>query len=83
MERILQYLDDLDDFVYMVALAWERIRRACSFVVLMMFLVAVQASGIYAALTAPPLAVAIATLLSVTLLYRSAVYHSPNRRVVA
>lgn len=83
MERILQYLDDIDDFVYAVALVWEQIRRAFGFLLRMLSLVAVQASGIYAALTAPPLAVAIATLLSVTLLYRSAVYHSPARRAAA
>jgi len=83
MERFLQYLDDLDDFVYAVALAWERIRRACAFIANMTFLVAVQASGIYAALTSPPLAVAIATLLLVTLLYRSVVYYSPARRAAA
>jgi len=83
MERILQYFDELDDLVYFVALAWERIRRLLSFVVQVTTLIAVGASGMYAALTAPPLAVAIATLLLVTLLYRSVVYHSPTRHTAA
>ena len=29
MEIVLQWLDDLDDAVFTVVLAWERIRRRC------------------------------------------------------
>ena len=78
MERLLQYWDDLDDLVYALALTWESIRRLVRFALHLSGLIAVQAIGIYFALTAPPLAVATATLLFVTLLYRGVVYHSPR-----
>ena len=78
MERLLQYWDDLDDLVYTVALIWESIRRLVRFTFQLSCLVTVQVIGIYFALTAPPLAIATATLLFVTLLYRGVVYHSPR-----
>ena len=78
MERFLQYWDDLDDLVYAVALTWESIRRLVRFTLYLSGLIAIQAVGIYFALTAPPLAIATATLLVVTLLYRGVVYHSPR-----
>jgi hypothetical protein len=78
MERLLQYWDDLDDLVYAVALTWESIRRLARFTFHLSGLVTVKAIGIYFALTAPPLAIATATLLFVTLLYRGVVYHSPR-----
>lgn len=77
MECFLQYLDDLDDFVYTTALLWERIRRISGFVFVVTISLAVQAVGIYFALTAPPLAIATISVLLVVLLYRSVVYHSP------
>ena len=77
MECLLQYLDDLDDFVYAMALLWERIRRISGVVFIVAISLAVQALGIYFALTAPPLAVATISVLLVVLLYRSVVYHSP------
>jgi hypothetical protein len=77
MECLLQYLDDLDDFVYATALLWERIRRISSFLLIVTISLAVQALGIYFALTAPPLAIATISVLLVVLLYRSVVYHSP------
>jgi len=77
MECFLQYLDDLDDFVYSTALLWERIRRICTFVILTTGSVAIQALGVYLALTAPPPAVAAVFVLLVLLLYRGVVYHSP------
>ena len=73
MERLLQYLDDLDDFVYAIALTWERIRTLFGLVATSALTVAVMALGIYAAIEKPPMAVAIAALLAVSLLYRAAV----------
>jgi len=73
MERLLQYLDDLDDFVYAVALTSERIRTLCNLVLSLTLMVAAQSLGIYVAAKNPPLAVAVASLLAVTLLYRSVV----------
>jgi uncharacterized membrane protein YfcA len=77
MECFLQYLDDLDDFVYATALLWERILHISTFMILVTGSVAVQALGVYLALTAPPPAVAVVFVLLVVLLYRGVVYHSP------
>jgi hypothetical protein len=73
MEVLLQYLDDLDDFVGMFALAAERIRHAVKAVVLLCLTVAVQLLGVVLALTQPPLALAAVSLLAVGMLYRAAV----------
>ena len=73
MERLLQYLDDLDDFVYAIALTWERIRTFCTLALAAVVTVLAQLLGIYMAIQNPPAAVAFASLLIVALLYRGAV----------
>ena len=73
MEVLLQYLDDLDDFAGMFALAAERIRHAVKALVLLCVTVAVQLFGLVLALTQPPLALAMVSLLTVGMLYRAAV----------
>ncbi len=78
MERFIQYLDDLEDLFYVVALTWERIRRICGFTFFISASVLFQALGIYLALTNAPLAVAAASLLLVVLLYRGAVHQYPG-----
>ena len=78
MERVIQYLDDLEDIVYAVALTWERVRSIFRFAVFLLASLTVQVSGVFLALSNPPLAGAMATLLGVALLYRSAVYHGPS-----
>ena len=78
MERLLHYLDDLDDLFYAIPLAWEKARTLARLTLAIIVTVAVQALGIYAALTSPPLAVATASLLIVTLLYRGAVGRMPQ-----
>lgn len=71
MERLAQYWDDLDDLLGIIALCAERIRR---FVIFLLgaasFFVAVYA-GMRIALLDPPLALAIATILLIFLMYRS------------
>jgi apolipoprotein N-acyltransferase len=76
MECLLQYLDDLDDFAGMLALAAERIRQLLKAVALMCITLCVQLFGVVLALTQPPLALAAASLLSVGLLYRAVVNHT-------
>ena len=66
MECLVQYLDDLEDLFYAVALIWERIRTAVRFAVFVVTSVAFQTLGVLLALAAPPLAVATAALLMVT-----------------
>lgn len=70
MERIAQMLDDLDDLVCMVGLVGERIRRALFSVVATGAALALQIGAVLLALRHPPLALATAILLFVTLLYR-------------
>lgn len=81
MERLMQVLDDLEDFVYAMALAAGRILRAIRALAFMVVSIALQAAALLLALTQPPLGMAIATLLSVTLLYRTVV--GPHPRITA
>ena len=83
MERLVQYLDDLDDFFYAVALTWERVRTICNLAVTVTAVIALQGVGIYLAITNPPLVVGTASLMIVALLYRSVVYHGPGRSTTA
>jgi len=71
MEKFLQYWDDLDDFFGAIGLVAEKIRRIILFSISAIFVGALQLAGIVLALAIPPLALAIATILFVTLLYRS------------
>ena len=73
MECFVQYLDDLEDLYYAVALIWERIRTRVRFAVFVIASLALQVFGVFIALNSPPMAVAIASLLLVALLYRGAV----------
>ena len=72
MERFIQYLDILEDSYFVVALLAERIRR----VLLVLGAIAITAVlvtlGVLLALIQPPIGFAVAALLTVTVLYRSA-----------
>ncbi len=72
MERLLQYLDDLDDLYSTIGLLAERIRSVLWLLFSAAMVLIVVASGILLALAEPPLALATAIILFVTLLYRSA-----------
>lgn len=78
MERLMQYLDDLEDFVYAAALAAGRIVRILQALAFMAMSVALQVGALLLALTQPPLGLAVAAILSVTLLYRTVVNHPPR-----
>lgn len=78
MEFLLQYLDDLDDFVGTLALIAERIRRLLKALILTSVTIGLQMFGVMLALTQPPLALAVASLLSVGMLYRAVVNHAPT-----
>lgn len=71
MERLLQYLDDLDDLFAAIGLLAERIRSALWLLFSAVVIFVVVAAGILLALAEPPLALATAIMLFVTLLYRS------------
>ena len=70
MERLMQYLDDLEDLIYAVALVMERIRKAVFFGVLLLVSFTLQFLGILLALSRPPLALAVVSLTVVGMLYR-------------
>lgn len=70
MERILQWLDDLDDLFGAIGLLGERMRRFLVTLARLVTLFAVAACGIFAALREPPLGLAVVILLFVFLLYR-------------
>ena len=58
MERLLQYLDDLDDLYGMVGLIVERLRRCLYALFSYSLVVAGAAAGVWLALRHPPLALA-------------------------
>jgi hypothetical protein len=78
MEVLVQYLDDLEDLFYAVALKAERILQAFRFFLFMAASAILQLFGIFIALKNPPLAVAAASLLLVGMLFRAVVTFSPD-----
>ena len=83
MERLLQYLDELDDFVYALALAWEKIRTLVSLTLNIAMMAAAQAVGIYLAVEQPSFTVAGGSLLVVALMYRGAVHNGTEIRATS
>ena len=71
MERLLQYLDDLDDLYGAFGLVWEKMRRTMLKLASVAMVLTVAACGISLALAHPPIALATSTMLFVILLYRS------------
>lgn len=71
MERLLQYLDDLDDICGMAGLMVERLRRFLFALFSWLTLGAGGLAGVWLAVVHPPIALATSILLFVTLLYRS------------
>jgi hypothetical protein len=72
MEIIAQWFDDLDDMVSSARLLRERFRSFSIALIILVTSLLVQIAGVLLALKHPPLACAIATILLVTLMYRSA-----------
>lgn len=78
MERLAQYLDDLEDMFFAIASAGEQLRRALRALLLLSLWTTLAVLGVLLALSQPPLALAAVTLLLVTSLYRAAV-SNPGR----
>ncbi len=86
MERILQWLDDLDDLYGAAGLVAERVRRLAWNLARLFMLLSAGTCGMLAALREPPLGLAVAILLFVFLLYRSVTqpgFASDGRRAAA
>ena len=81
MERLLQYLDDLEDIIFAVPLIAEQIRRAIHRILFLLGSICLQVAGVVLALSHPPLALAVVILLSVGMLFRAAVIPVPRRLV--
>jgi len=83
MEVLVQYLDDFEDLIYAIALLAEKIRNAVQFFLFMVVSVALQLLGIFIALVSPPMAVAVASLLLVGMLYHGVVHNLPLAKVAS
>jgi len=86
LERLLQWLDDLDDLFGALGLLAERTRHLLLAFARLLTLLSVAACGILAALREPPLGLAVAILLFVFLLYRGVTqpgFAIRNRRAAA
>lgn len=78
MECLIQYLDELEDLFFAIALVAEKIRRALQAIMILCLLVAISFCAVLLALHAPTLAMAAAFLCVTALLY-SAVTGNPSR----
>jgi hypothetical protein len=83
MECFLQYLDDLDDLFYAVALIGERIRRILRFLIALSGVALIQGLGLFLAIEYPPIAVASGSLMLVMTLYYGVVHHGPGYSTTA
>ena len=83
MERIVQYLDELEDLICAFLTIGERIRRALQMLLLVAASMIFQALGIVLALARPPLALAAVALMIVGMLYRSVVAPSARKLVTS
>ena len=71
MERLLQYLDDLDDLCGVLGLVYERLRTVLQALAALFLVAAVACAAIVLAMTHLPIALATFTLMFVLLLYRA------------
>lgn len=78
MERMLQYLDDIDDLFGAVGLVYERLRRLFLKIVSLLASLSMVALSVLLALESPILALATGLLLSLMLLYRSVISPLPH-----
>ena len=78
MERLLQYLDDLEDFICAAPLIAEQFRRAIQRILFLIGSILLQIGGVILALIHPPLALAVVTLMLVGLLHRAVIVQIPQ-----
>ncbi len=78
MERLIQYLDEIEDLFYAAPLIAEQLRRAIQRILFLLGSISLQITGIVLALTHPPLALAVVALLLVGLLFRAVIIPVPQ-----
>lgn len=83
MERLVQYLDDLEDLICAIPLITEQFRRAVLRVLFLLASIGLQVAGVILALIQPPMALAIVMLLLVGMLHRAVVIPIPPPLSVA
>lgn len=71
MEIVAQWLDNLDDVVSSMRLLSERFRNFGIALIFLVSSLSVQLAGVFLALKHPPLALATATIMLVTLMYHT------------
>ena len=71
MERLLQYMDDIDDVIGAFGLVYERLRRILMTIVTLLISGASISAGVLLAVWHPSIALATCVLLLVALLYRA------------
>jgi hypothetical protein len=79
VERLIQYLDDLEDLVFAALLIAEQLLGALKRILFLLGSIGLQIAGVALALYHPPLAMALVTLLVVGLLMRAVVVPLPPR----
>ena len=77
MECLIQYLDEVEDIFYAIALIAERIRQSIKTLLVLAISVMLPAFGVLLAVVHPPLALATAFLALSGLLYHAAVGSPP------
>jgi hypothetical protein len=78
MECLIQYLDEVEDIFYAIALVAERIRQAINTLFILTVSAMFPACGVLLAIAHPPLALATAFLALSGLLYHAAVGSPPD-----
>ncbi len=78
MERLIQYLDEIEDLFYAAPLIAEQLRRAIQRILFLLGSISLQIAGIVLALRHPPLALAVVALLLVGLLFRAVIIPVPQ-----
>ncbi len=78
MERLIQYLDEIEDAFYAFALITERIRQAIKAVSILAVSAMLPALAVLLAIEHPPLGLATAFLAQSGLLYHAAVGSRPG-----
>ena len=71
MERLVQFLDDLDDLISMIGLVSERVRKTLHALFFACIALAIQVGSVFLALIHRPLALGVALILTVCWLYHS------------
>ncbi|MFQ6006020.1 MAG: hypothetical protein ACE5OQ_11000 [Woeseia sp.] len=73
MERLIQSLDELEDFFCAAPLIAEQLRRAIQRILFLLGSFGLQVTGVILAQEHPPLALAVVAMLTVGLLFKSVV----------